>query len=266
MVQLIAIKNNNLKQIIKIFLIFVLITIIILFVSLNDTYSSSVYKLKVKSQNIKLNKINQLTKINDRYQFGILLEQFKFKSMIEIGVQSGTFANECLSKWPSFEQYFGIDLWAEQKNYKDHANINQNEQDKKYETTLRLLTSKYGIEKIKLIRNYSTNAVVLFQDESIDFIYVDARHDYCGVYEDLKNYYPKLKCNGIMAGHDYHTVDEVAKASGQDFGLCLNGERNLKNGGAVKGAVTQFMKENNIQNLITTSESFWISYYFLKDC
>ncbi len=69
-----------------------------------------------------------------------------------------------------------------------------------------------------------------------------------------------------MAGHDYHTVDEVAKVSGQDFGLCQSGERNLKNGGAVKGAVIQFMKEKNIQNLLTTNEGFWISYYFLKSC
>jgi len=50
------------------------------------------------------------------------------------------------------------------------------------------------------------------------------------------------------------------------FIYAYNGERNLKNGGAVKGAVIQLMKENNIQNLITTNEGFWISYYFLKSC
>lgn len=262
MVQIIT--NISIKLVIKTFIIFVLISLI-LFVNFNNNIDD-IKKLTVKSQFIKLNESIKPIKINDRYQFGIMLEQLKFKSMIEIGVQSGVFANEVLSKWPSFEQYFGIDLWAEQKNYVDHANIKQTEQDKKYLSTLNLLKHKYGGDKIKLIRNYSTNAVVLFHDKSIDFIYVDARHDYCGVYEDLNNYYPKLKCNGIMAGHDYHTVDEVAKVSGQDFGLCQNGERNLKNGGAVKGAVIQFMKEKNIQNLLTTNEGFWISYYFVKSC
>jgi hypothetical protein len=29
------------------------------------------------------------------------------------------------------------------------------------------------------------------------------RHDYCGVKEDLENYWPKLKRGGIIAGHDY---------------------------------------------------------------
>jgi predicted O-methyltransferase YrrM len=248
------IKNISIKQAVK---TSIMIFLFLLFLFFNfNLINDDIKKLKVKLQFIKLSESIKSIKINDRFQFGVMLEQLKFKSMIEIGVQSGVFANEVLSKWPSFEKYFGI----------DHANIKQIEQDKKYLSTLNLLSNKYGSDKIKLIRNYSTNAVVLFHDESIDFIYVDARHDYCGVYEDLNNYYPKLKCNGIMAGHDYHTVDEVAKVSGQDFGLCQSGERNLKNGGAVKGAVIQFMKEKNIQNLLTTNEGFWISYYFLKSC
>jgi len=78
--------------------------------------------------------------------------------------------------------------------------------------------------------------VNIFQDKSIDFIYVDARHDFCGVYEDLSLYFPKLKCNGIMAGHDYHTAEEVIKHSpNDDWGVCANGSRILTNGGAVKG-------------------------------
>jgi hypothetical protein len=258
------VKNTNIKQIIKIFIMFFLFLLFLLFNF--NLINDDIKKLRVKLQFIKLSESIKSIKINDRFQFGVMLEQLKFKSMIEIGVQSGVFTNEVLSKWPSFEQYFGIDLWAEQKNYIDHANVNQKEQDKKYLSTVNLLSNKYGSDKIKLIRNYSTNAVVLFHDESIDFIYVDARHDYCGVHEDLNNYYPKLKCNGIMAGHDYHTVDEVARVSGQDFGLCQSGKRILKNGGAVKGAVIQFMKEKNIQNLLTTNEGFWISYYFLKSC
>jgi len=93
---------------------------------------------------------------------------------------------------------------------------------------------KHG-NKIQLIRNYSNIVVNMFQDKSIDFIYVDARHDFCGVYEDLSLYFQKLKCNGIMAGHDYHTVEEVIKNSpNDDWGVCANGSRILINGGAVK--------------------------------
>ena len=33
------------------------------------------------------------------------------------------------------------------------------------------------------------------------------RHDYCGVQEDLRNWWPKLRRGGIFAGHDYLTAD-----------------------------------------------------------
>jgi hypothetical protein len=79
--------------------------------------------------------------------------------------------------------------------------------------------------------------VSLFQDNTIDFVYVDARHDFCGVYEDLSLYYPKLKCDGVMAGHDYVTVEELSKAGNtrNDWSICANGSQILLNGSAVKG-------------------------------
>eukprot|EP00758_Cryptobia_borreli_P017348 Tbor_TRINITY_DN6182_c4_g1::TRINITY_DN6182_c4_g1_i8::g.22014::m.22014 len=36
-----------------------------------------------------------------------------------------------------------------------------------------------------------------------DYIYVDARHDYKGVLDDISQWWPKLKKGGIMAGHGY---------------------------------------------------------------
>ena len=139
-----------------------------------------------------------------------------------------------MKQWPSLKHYYGIDAWKQQENYKDGANIADNEQMKCYEKTVENL-KKYG-NKIKLIRNYSNFAVDLFKENSIDFIYVDARHDFCGVYEDLSLYFPKLKCNGIMSGHDYHTAEEVKKHSkNDDWDVCANGSRVLTNGGAVKG-------------------------------
>ena len=101
-----------------------------------------------------------------------------------------------------------------------------------YEQALSNL-KKYG-NKIQLLRNYSNMAVNFFHDKSIDFIYVDARHDFCGVYEDLSLYFPKLKCNGIMAGHDY-VLAKQRNSPSNDWGLCANGSRILTEGGSVKG-------------------------------
>lgn len=54
------------------------------------------------------------------------------------------------------------------------------------------------------------------EDKSIDFIYIDGDHSRKGIITDLYHWYPKLKDNGIIAGHDYFKskskykqVDEV---------------------------------------------------------
>lgn len=42
-------------------------------------------------------------------------------------------------------------------------------------------------------------------------IYVDARHDYCGVMDDLNAWWPKLREGGLAAGHDYVFAHEVGR-------------------------------------------------------
>ena len=64
-----------------------------------------------------------------------------------------------------------------------------------------LLWRRY--ENIFQINNFSVNAARLFNDESIDFVYVDALHSYEGCMADLEAWYPKLKKGGILSGHDY---------------------------------------------------------------
>jgi hypothetical protein len=52
-------------------------------------------------------------------------------------------------------------------------------------------------------RLMSVEAAERVPDGSLDFVYVDARHDYESVLEDLHAWYSKLKPGGIFAGHDY---------------------------------------------------------------
>jgi len=42
-----------------------------------------------------------------------------------------------------------------------------------------------------------------FEDESIDFLFIDGDHHYESVIQDLKNWFPKIKQGGIISGHDY---------------------------------------------------------------
>ena len=47
------------------------------------------------------------------------------------------------------------------------------------------------------------------KEESLDFVYIDARHDYCAMTEDLLAYWPLVAPGGILAGHDYMSSPEV---------------------------------------------------------
>jgi hypothetical protein len=39
--------------------------------------------------------------------------------------------------------------------------------------------------------------------EKLDFCYIDGNHEYPYVWKDLVSYYPLLKSNGLLGGHDY---------------------------------------------------------------
>jgi hypothetical protein len=196
----------------------------------------------------------------NRHQFAILLNRFEFKTMIEIGVKQGGFAHEILSRWRGFEHYYGIDLWQQQKNYNEGANVKDDEQTRFYDSASSSLRERFGKDRITLIRSYSSTAVHFFNKTSIDFIYVDARHDYCGVAEDLNNYFPILRCGGLFAGHDYQF--ESGQPDG-DWGICANGTRVE---GAVKKAVLDFAKQQGVQKVYNTGEGEYVSWYFLKEC
>lgn len=57
---------------------------------------------------------------------------------------------------------------------------------------------------IKPIREYSWEAPKYFKDKSCNFIFIDAGHSYESVSKDLNAWYPKIKSNGMFAGHDIY--------------------------------------------------------------
>lgn len=65
---------------------------------------------------------------------------------------------------------------------------------------------------INPIRTTSVDASKLYEDGSLDFIFIDASHDYDNVRADVLAWLPKLKPDGIIAGHDYTSYEGVKRA------------------------------------------------------
>lgn len=54
------------------------------------------------------------------------------------------------------------------------------------------------------IRMTSTEAAALYEDESLDFVLIDANHEYDDVKEDILAWLPKVKPGCFLGGDDYH--------------------------------------------------------------
>lgn len=56
---------------------------------------------------------------------------------------------------------------------------------------------------VTIMRMASTDASRLFEDGSLDFVYLDACHSFTAVQEDINSWFPKVTKGGILGGHDY---------------------------------------------------------------
>lgn len=69
---------------------------------------------------------------------------------------------------------------------------------------------------VMIHREDSAKAADLFEDNSVDFIWVDAGHEYDEALADIAAWWPKLKAGGVMGGDDY-PMPGVNKAVKQFF-------------------------------------------------
>jgi len=65
---------------------------------------------------------------------------------------------------------------------------------------------------INPIRSSSLNSVNLYENRSLDFVFIDASHEYEDVKKDILAWYPKVKKGGFIGGHDYTTFEGVTRA------------------------------------------------------
>lgn len=159
----------------------------------------------------------------------------------EIGVQEGLFSHHLLTYWGG-RKLLSIDSWehASSGDYVDIANVGQLEQDARHRATCERLAI-FG-DRSEVWRLRSTDAAAEVPDGSLDFVYIDARHDYDAVLEDLETWVPKVRPGGIVAGHDYLDGDLPEGRFG------------------VKSAVDAFFAAYGVEAAATTLDPPWSTW------
>ncbi len=148
---------------------------------------------------------------------------------VEVGVFRGGFSAHILDKWHGHTLY-SVDPWLHQSSAKlDASNADQIEQEMFYNTCRERLR-EFKLRSC-IIRKTSVDAAVTIADNILDFVYLDARHDYRSVMEDLRVWWPKIKKGGVFSGHDYknsfvrNNLVEVKRAVDNfafEYGLTIN--------------------------------------------
>jgi hypothetical protein len=161
----------------------------------------------------------------------------------EIGVQRGYFSRTLLDRWRGSMLHL-VDPWRHfHEGYQDIGNVSDEDHEANLRETLKNLEPHQG--RYQVHRKLSQEAVASFADASLDFVYIDANHEYQAVVDDIHAWYPKVKPGGVLAGHDY--LDGMLPAG--NFG--------------VKSAVRAFECETGLV-AHGTLDPHWPSWYVVK--
>jgi len=170
-------------------------------------------------------------------EFPILLKELGVHDAVEIGTYKGNFAEVLCRLIPDINLSV-VDAWKVYKDYKDYGITDL--EDEAYRQTLER-ANKFGF---KICKGWSMDIVKEFEDESLDFIFIDGNHDFEHVVEDVAKWSKKVKKGGIVAGHDFF--------------------RNHHKRFGVKEAIPAWCEANDIKPLFVVAHDKCPSWFYIK--
>ncbi len=103
-------------------------------------------------------------------------------------------------------EFAAVDTWQGSAEHQPGA-FSEDAGVKKYKDIFPLfmrnmepLRDKYNIRTLQMP---SVEAAPAFGNRSLDFVFIDAAHDYANVKADINAWWPKVKVGGWIGGHDY---------------------------------------------------------------
>jgi len=165
----------------------------------------------------------------------------------EIGVHKGLFASRLLKNLPNIQKYYCVDPWEFYDDYKKTLRkISPEYKTPKaqiYRVFLRN-TSPWQHKRI-IIRAKSMDALDQIEDNSLDWVFIDACHSYEHARPDIIGWSKKVKVGGLVSGHDFKNAPSPHRKI--QFGV----------GRAVRELIPEFKVEANTWYTIKQSDN-WI--------
>lgn len=145
-----------------------------------------------------------------------LFAELGFRRGAEIGVAEGNYSEVLLEANPTCELLL-VDPWHA---YSDNP---QNKSKEKHEFAFdEVIRKTKDYPNVKMVKDYSMNAVRDVGYASLDFVYIDGMHSYSYVMSDLFEWTARVRSGGIIALDDWYYIDRARWGAGvveavQDF-------------------------------------------------
>ena len=120
-----------------------------------------------------------------------LVKDNNFTAGAELGVHEGVTYRHLLASCPELTLY-GVDMWTHKPIFNEW--YNQLKQDFK------------GNPRSIILKESTFTAHKHIDDGTLDFVFIDADHQYNSVKRDITNWLPKIKPNGYICGHDINQI------------------------------------------------------------
>lgn len=139
------------------------------------------------------------------------IKEHQYTKGIEVGVQAGKTFKRIVEQCPDVTLY-GVDVWVADKNVRlEEQDLEGAEYHPNYKQLKTYIDSQEGLaDRAIMIRSYSDGCLDQFEDNSLDFVFIDADHSYEGVRRDTLNWSKKIRSGGLVAGHD-SGFEEISK-------------------------------------------------------
>lgn len=115
---------------------------------------------------------------------------------LELGVHLGGFAEQIINEVNPDRLYL-VDAWD---YIKENPPALYFDIPFRYEEVCKKFKDK---DNVVIIKKYSKDALEDIADGSLDWIYIDANHQYDFIKFDIYHWCKKVKSNGLICGHDY---------------------------------------------------------------